>query len=172
MLLHRCGLEEGLPDAERRRSIIDGSAARITKNWLVRQMSRTARHCSVLIAMHPDQATEYVVSCALALGKPWAIVPCCVFARSFPDRRLQTLTPRAAQPAADEPAGRGVHGGAEGSDEAAGVVEEEGRPVVLFDDFVEYLRRKPAAECGLPIAERTFLPFFGKNACVYSDATT
>ena len=136
------------------------------------RLRHTLRHCSVLIAMHPDQATEYVVSCALALGKPWAIVPCCVFARSFPDRRLQMLEPRAAQPTAGELAGREVKGGAEGSDEAAGVVEEEGRPVVLFDDFVEYLRRKPAAECGLPLAERTFLPFFGKNACVYSDATT
>ena len=56
------------------------------------RLRHTLRHCSVLIAMHPDQATEYVVSCALALGKPWAIVPCCVFADLFPNRPAAVRT--------------------------------------------------------------------------------
>ena len=43
--------------------------------------------CSLLCAMHPDQATEAVVDAALRLGKPFAVVPCCVFAAEFPARR-------------------------------------------------------------------------------------
>ena len=34
--------------------------------------------------MHPDQATEAIVDCAIELGRPWAIVPCCVFPHSYP----------------------------------------------------------------------------------------
>jgi hypothetical protein len=48
----------------------------------------TLRGASLLVGMHPDQATEFIVSCALALHKPWAVVPCCVFGREFPTRRL------------------------------------------------------------------------------------
>ena len=34
--------------------------------------------------MHPDEATEPIVDAALRLGRPFAVVPCCVFAREFP----------------------------------------------------------------------------------------
>jgi len=44
--------------------------------------------CGVLVGLHPDQATEAVVDAALRLGKPMAVVPCCVFAGMFPHRRL------------------------------------------------------------------------------------
>ena len=43
--------------------------------------------CSLLAAMHPDQATEAVVDAALRLGKPFAVVPCCVFPSLFRTRR-------------------------------------------------------------------------------------
>ncbi|KAK1932538.1 hypothetical protein P3T76_012122 [Phytophthora citrophthora] len=49
--------------------------------------------CSLLVGMHPDEATEAIVDSALALGKPFAIVPCCVMSRVFPDRRCQDGTP-------------------------------------------------------------------------------
>ena len=39
---------------------------------------------SLLAGMHPDQATEPIVDAALRLKLPFAIVPCCVFAREFP----------------------------------------------------------------------------------------
>jgi hypothetical protein len=42
--------------------------------------------------MHPDQATGAVLETALALHKPFALVPCCVFSRLFPHR----LTPAGA----------------------------------------------------------------------------
>ncbi|POM58783.1 Zinc finger-containing protein [Phytophthora palmivora] len=48
--------------------------------------------CSVLVGMHPDEATEAIVDAALALGKPFAIVPCCVMSRVFPDRQCQDGT--------------------------------------------------------------------------------
>jgi hypothetical protein len=48
--------------------------------------------CSVLVGMHPDEATEAIVDAALTLGKPFAIVPCCVMSRVFPDRQCRDGT--------------------------------------------------------------------------------
>ena len=45
--------------------------------------------CDVLVGMHPDQATEPIVDAAIELGKPFAVVPCCVFPELFPDRRTK-----------------------------------------------------------------------------------
>merc|ERR1712217_472417 len=44
----------------------------------------------ILIGLHPDQATESIVDCALTHRKPFAVVPCCVYPSLFPDRRLGT----------------------------------------------------------------------------------
>lgn len=49
--------------------------------------------CSLVVGMHPDQATEAIVDFAVAARKPVAVVPCCVFPREFPDRRLPDGTP-------------------------------------------------------------------------------
>ena len=38
---------------------------------------------------HPDEATEAIVTQALAHGKPFAVVPCCVFAHLSPHRTLE-----------------------------------------------------------------------------------
>eukprot|EP00927_Polykrikos_kofoidii_P030698 TRINITY_DN26421_c0_g1_i1.p1 TRINITY_DN26421_c0_g1~~TRINITY_DN26421_c0_g1_i1.p1 ORF type:complete len:424 (-),score=66.52 TRINITY_DN26421_c0_g1_i1:35-1306(-) len=46
------------------------------------------RSCSIVAALHPDQAAEHAVSLALALRKPFAVVPCCVYSSEFPRRRL------------------------------------------------------------------------------------
>ena len=43
--------------------------------------------CSAVVGMHPDAATESIVDFALAAGKPFAVVPCCVFAVDFAHRR-------------------------------------------------------------------------------------
>lgn len=43
---------------------------------------------SCLVGLHPDQPTGAIVEVALAQGKPFAVVPCCVFASQFPERRL------------------------------------------------------------------------------------
>ena len=51
------------------------------------------RNCSLLIGMHPDQATEAIIDAALQLGKPFAVVPCCVYPNLFPLRRLPNGKP-------------------------------------------------------------------------------
>ena len=43
------------------------------------------RRCT-LVGMHPDEATEAIVDAALKYGRPFAVLPCCVFAASFPQR--------------------------------------------------------------------------------------
>jgi hypothetical protein len=43
--------------------------------------------CSMLVGLHPDQPTEAIIDVALALNKPFAVVPCCVFPSLFKDRR-------------------------------------------------------------------------------------
>ena len=51
---------------------------------------RTILDCSIIVGMHPDQATEYIVQLAIRLNKPFAIVPCCVYQNSFEWRRLSS----------------------------------------------------------------------------------
>eukprot|EP00966_Prymnesium_polylepis_P176830 4094951-Prymnesium_polylepis.1 len=41
---------------------------------------------STLVGMHPDEATEQIVDAALKYGRPFAVLPCCVFANAFPHR--------------------------------------------------------------------------------------
>jgi hypothetical protein len=46
----------------------------------------TVRGCRLVVALHPDEATEPAVDVALANRIPFAVVPCCVFSGLFPDR--------------------------------------------------------------------------------------
>jgi hypothetical protein len=39
--------------------------------------------CSLLVGMHPDEATEIIIDTALKFNKPFAVVPCCVMSRLF-----------------------------------------------------------------------------------------
>lgn len=48
---------------------------------------------SLFVGLHPDQATEPIVDLALSLGKPFAVVPCCVFPTENPHRKLSDGTP-------------------------------------------------------------------------------
>ncbi|KAK9761468.1 hypothetical protein K7432_013614, partial [Basidiobolus ranarum] len=47
------------------------------------------KNCSIIIGMHPDQATEPIVNTALKYGKPFAVVPCCVFGHENGQRQLK-----------------------------------------------------------------------------------
>lgn len=46
------------------------------------EVRREWNEASVVVGMHPDQATEAIVDLALRHRKPFAVVPCCVFWRS------------------------------------------------------------------------------------------
>jgi hypothetical protein len=43
---------------------------------------------SLILGMHPDQATEPIVDAAAQFGVPFAVVPCCVFPTLFAARRV------------------------------------------------------------------------------------
>lgn len=45
---------------------------------------------SMVVGMHPDQATEHIVDFCLLNRVPFAVVPCCVYSREFPRRRHPT----------------------------------------------------------------------------------
>ncbi|ETV92149.1 hypothetical protein H310_13402 [Aphanomyces invadans] len=49
---------------------------------------QTLAQASLVVGMHPDEATEAIVDMALSMQKPFAVVPCCVMSRQFPHRRL------------------------------------------------------------------------------------
>jgi hypothetical protein len=51
------------------------------------------RQASALIALHPDEATADIVQAAVKYRIPFMVVPCCVFARLFPDRRMSNGGP-------------------------------------------------------------------------------
>ena len=40
--------------------------------------------CRLVVGMHPDEATDAIVELSLQHGKPFAVVPCCVYWRLFP----------------------------------------------------------------------------------------
>ena len=53
---------------------------------------------SIITGLHPDEPTGEIVKVALAAtghktGMPFAVVPCCVFANLFPERRLRSGRP-------------------------------------------------------------------------------
>lgn len=48
------------------------------------------RESSLVLGMHPDEATEDLVDLALAHDKPFAVVPCCVFWTRDPQRTTST----------------------------------------------------------------------------------
>ena len=96
---------------------------------------------SILIGLHPDQATEIIVDIALKLNKPFAIIPCCVFANDFPHRKLK----------------RKKTGNVENN------TEYEEIQVSSYEQFIEYLCEKDKN------IQKTFLPFEGKNLLLYKD---
>ena len=48
--------------------------------------------CTLIVGIHADIATEYIVDCAIEFNTAFAVVPCCVFPKSFPQRRLKDGT--------------------------------------------------------------------------------
>lgn len=54
---------------------------------------KLVQESSCVVGLHPDECTEDLLDAALALDKPVAIVPCCVYACLRPDRRLANGTP-------------------------------------------------------------------------------
>ena len=64
----------------------EGAAPAVLSGGAVHALLQQA---SVVVGLHPDQATEPIIDVALALGKPAAVVPCCIFPTLFNERRTR-----------------------------------------------------------------------------------
>jgi hypothetical protein len=51
------------------------------------ELQAAFERCSVVLGLHPDQATEPIVDACVAAGKAFVVVPCCVFPSENPGRR-------------------------------------------------------------------------------------
>ncbi|KAF9905764.1 hypothetical protein EC991_001302 [Linnemannia zychae] len=103
---------------------------------------------SIMIGLHPDQATEPIVRAALKAQKPFAIIPCCVFGRDNPHRRLP----------------KDIGHSNSSVVLVAGEEEDEDpstRPVTSYDDFVTWLATLH------PDIKTTWLNFEGMNRVLY-----
>jgi len=109
--------------------------------------------CSVVIGMHPDEATEAIVDFARARGKPFAVVPCCVFPAMFPDRRVRREVVLEGK---DGGAAAGV-----GDDEPDSFEPDSFEPVTERRQLVRWLAGKTRGEVA-------YLAFEGANQVVYS----
>ncbi|KAF9961735.1 kinetochore-associated Ndc80 complex subunit ndc80 [Mortierella alpina] len=120
----------------------------------LRVRERLVSEASILIGLHPDQATEPIVRAALKAGKPFAVIPCCVFSRDNLHRRLpkvsssSSTTSNVSNISQDDPLG---------ADEETSLT----RPVTSYEDFVTWLSTLH------PGIETTWLNFEGMNQVLY-----
>lgn len=108
-------------------------------------VAELAERCSLVIALHPDEATEAAVRFAVNRRKPFAVVPCCVYSRIFPERRL-----RVDAPSAD------THRSAGGDEPPAARYQ----PVTTYEDLLAYLQQMH------PAIKRAVLPGCGGKSTV------
>lgn len=112
---------------------------------------------SIMIGLHPDQATEPIVRAALKAGKPFAIIPCCVFGRDNPHRRLpKNLETEDIASSSSSSINEGVSREEDEEDE-----DPSTRPVTSYADFVTWL------ETLHPDIKTTWLNFEGMNRVIY-----
>ena len=50
-------------------------------------LCKKIQNCSVLVGLHPDQATDHIINCGLYFKRPWVVVPCCVFPKTHQHRK-------------------------------------------------------------------------------------
>jgi hypothetical protein len=103
------------------------------------RIRKLVRSCSIIVGMHPDEATEAVIDTSLRLGKPFAILPCCVF-RNLNAERLEIRKQKL--------------GGGSGGD-----------PFRSYSTFCQYLLDNKAP-AGIRFDTEN-LPFEGRNKVIY-----
>ena len=105
------------------------------------------QNCRAIVALHPDEATDAIVDMAVQERIPFCIVPCCVFCRLFPHRRMPSNK--------NDIEGNDNNGN--NKDAAA-----DGAMVSTYRDLLDYLQAKD------PSIQRTTLPFVGANTVLFS----
>ncbi|GAB5032429.1 zinc ccch-type [Nannochloropsis oceanica] len=133
-----------------------------------RRLRRVLKECSLVVGMHPDQATDGIFEAALTYGKPVACVPCCVFAREFPHRRRPNMAKEKVEVEEKEERekekGKETNVVQEGAEEEGG---EEVQEVESYEHLIEYLMAKPTPWPGVA-CQRKFLPFLGRNQVLFT----
>lgn len=110
---------------------------------LFEQHAEVLAGCSLVVGLHPDQATEPLVDWAATHRKRFAVVPCCVFPNLFRERC------------------QFWRGCGEGSaDSRPGLVRG-------YPTFLRYLAELAAMLSGLPV-EKAALPIDGRNRVLFS----
>jgi len=61
--------------------------------WDNTEYEKIWKDSSLIVGLHPDEATERIVLFALKYKKPFAVVPCCVFPNKFPKRKNKEGAP-------------------------------------------------------------------------------
>ena len=74
-----------IKDLKKKKIVIE----EIRKMFTLDTCDELIKGCSLIIGMHPDEATVDIVEVALAKKINFAVVPCCVFHNKFPDRKLK-----------------------------------------------------------------------------------
>ncbi|CAJ1924781.1 unnamed protein product [Cylindrotheca closterium] len=82
-LLETESVLKGLPSSKIRKR-----ADFVEANEKLRELLKEQR-CSVLVGLHPDQATDPIMDIGFALNLPWVVIPCCVFPNLFKQRQLE-----------------------------------------------------------------------------------
>eukprot|EP00584_Thalassiosira_punctigera_P018575 CAMPEP_0172554898 /NCGR_PEP_ID=MMETSP1067-20121228/56917_1 /TAXON_ID=265564 ORGANISM="Thalassiosira punctigera, Strain Tpunct2005C2" /NCGR_SAMPLE_ID=MMETSP1067 /ASSEMBLY_ACC=CAM_ASM_000444 /LENGTH=295 /DNA_ID=CAMNT_0013343361 /DNA_START=259 /DNA_END=1146 /DNA_ORIENTATION=+ len=120
------------------------------------KLDAAVRNASILIGLHADGATEAVVDAALLYGKPFVVVPCCVFPNLFCERFISVPV--------NAPHGNDTGVGSVLSENAQ---EEENAlkhvPVRTHDQFCKYLLAKDNRFV------MEVLPFEGRNVAIWWD---
>ena len=79
--------------ADRGDGVAAGGGGGVEVVVLQEEIERILADCSIVVGLHPDQATGDIVEYALGANKPFAIVPCCTFHHHFNHRRLPSGRP-------------------------------------------------------------------------------
>ena len=74
-----------MKDLKKKKIVIE----EIRKMFTLNTCNELIDGCSLIIGMHPDEATVDIVDVALSKKINFAVVPCCVFHNKFPDRKLK-----------------------------------------------------------------------------------
>ena len=132
--------------------------------------------CAAVVALHPDECTVAVVEWALAHRRSFAVVPCCVFARLFPDRALKVRVNNAIinsrtdeEEASEGRAAAATTGETVPTLAVAPMARDLERPdsfvewgVRSYDDLVAYILSLH------PAIHTATLPFVGKNVVLFA----
>ena len=108
--------------------------------------------------MHPDQATDLIVDAALRYGKPFAVVPCCVFPNHHPNRRIASRGSCVLRELLDETEEEA--GGTTAVADADADAEEE--HVRTYEQYLTWLEKRA------PGIQREVLKFDGRNVVLFN----